>query len=240
MPLCRLCHLDRELRNSHIVPEFLYKDFDLYNTKGYLMAINGLGNRGWKALQNGAREHLFCEECEQHFNECYEKPFRAQWVKAVPLPNPWNVEGIRWARFDYASFKLFHLSVLFRASVSSLPTFAAVSLGSDEEKLRELLLSQNPGMPSQYPIFGHAVIHHETKRLIPMVSQAVQASFEGHPCYGMLYGGVQWWVCVSAHRNVEFERAGLQPDGRMPFGAIPWNEVTVMQSAAEALRHARS
>lgn len=203
------------------------------------MAINGRGNRGWKALQKGARECLFCEECEQHFNEYCEKPFLTQWVKAAPLPNPWNVEGIHWACFNYASFKLFHLSVLFRASVSSLPTFAAVSLGPHEEKLRELLLSRNPGEYWQYPIFGHAVIHHKTKRLIPMVSQAVQASFEGHPCYGMIYGGVQWWVGVSAYRNIEFERACLQPNGQMPFHAVPWNEIMVIQSAAEALRHAR-
>ena len=92
MPLCRLCHLDRDLRDSHIVPEFLHDD--LYNTKGHLMAINGLGNRGWKALQKGVREHLFCEVCEQHFNEYCEKPFRAQWVEAAPLPNPWNVEAL--------------------------------------------------------------------------------------------------------------------------------------------------
>ena len=203
------------------------------------MAINGLGNRGWKALQKGAREYLFCEECEQHFNEYCEKPFLAQWVKAAPLPNPWNVEDIHWAHFDYASFKLFHLSVFFRASVSSLPTFAEVSLGPHEEKLRKLLLSCNPGEYWQYPIFGHAVIHHETKSLIPMVSQGVRSSFEGLRCYGMIYGGVQWWMGASLHRNKEYECACLQSDGRMPFHAVPWNEVVVIQLAAEALRHAR-
>lgn len=36
MPRCHLCHLDRDLRNSHIVPEFLYSE--LYNGKGQLMA----------------------------------------------------------------------------------------------------------------------------------------------------------------------------------------------------------
>jgi hypothetical protein len=236
MPLCRLCHLDRELRNSHIVPEFLYND--LYNDKGHLMAINGLGNRGWKPLQKGAREYLFCEACEQHFNEYCEKRFLAQWVEAAPLPNPWNVEDVHWASFDYASFKLFHLSVLFRASVSTLPTFAEVSLGPHEERLRKILLSRNPGEYWQYPIFGHAVVHHKTKRLVPMVSQGVRSSLEGLRCYGMIYGGVHWWIGVSSHRNKGFEGACLQPDGQMPFTARPWNEVKVVQYAAEVLRHA--
>lgn len=185
------------------------------------------------------REYLFCEACEQHFNEYCEKPFRAQWVETEPLPNPWEVEDIHWVRFDYASFKLFHLSVLFRASVSTLPDFATVSLGSHEEKLRELLLLRNPGEYWQYPIFGYAVVHHKTKRLISMVSQAVQSKLWGQRCYGMIYGGVQWWIGVSSHRNMEFELACLQSDGLMPFHARPWNEVPVIQSAAEALRRAQ-
>lgn len=233
MPLCRLCHLDRELRNSHIVPEFLHDG--LYNKKGHHMAINGKGNRGWQPLQKGIREHLFCEECEQHFNKHFEMPFRAQWVQAFPLPNPWEGD-ICWGRFHYASFKLFHLSVLFRASVSSLPSFSEVSLGTDEETLRKLLLSVNPGEPWQYPIFGQAIIHHKTKRVVAMVSRTVESGFEGYRCYGTIYGGVQWWVGVSAHRHLEFESACLQPDGRMPFCAIPWNEIQVIQLAARALR----
>ena len=37
---------------------------------------------------------------------------------------------------DYAPFKMFHLSVLFRAGVSTLPHYAQVSLGSHEATLR--------------------------------------------------------------------------------------------------------
>lgn len=109
MPICQLCRNDRELRNSHIVPEFLYSE--LYNEKNHLMAINGRGSRGWKALQQGIREPLFCESCEQHFNEYCEKPFLAQWVVESPLPSPWNTTEPHWVTVEYNSFKLFHLSV---------------------------------------------------------------------------------------------------------------------------------
>lgn len=235
MAICELCHNERELRNSHIVPEFLYSE--LYNAKNHLMAISGHGRRGWKALQKGIREHLFCETCEQHFNEYCEKPFRAQWVVTPPLPNPWKTTEPYWVTVEYSSFKLFHLSVLFRASVSSLPTYAEVSLGPHQERLRQMLLSRDPGEYWQYPVFGYAVVHHKTNRIIPMVSQAQRSSFNGHRCYGIMYGGVQWWVCVSSHRNYEFEKISLQPDGRMPFHAIPWNEVSVIQQASHALRN---
>ncbi len=237
MPICQLCHNDRELRNSHIVPEFLYDE--LYNDKNHLMGINGQGSRGWKALQKGIRQPLFCESCEQYFNEYCEKPFREQWVVAKQLPNPWNVTDVHWVTVDYSSFKLFHLSVLFRAGVSTLPTYAEVFLGPHQEKLRQLLLNKDPGKYWQYPIFGYAVVHHKTNRLIPMVSQAQQSSYGGHRCYGIMYGGAEWWICVSSHRNYEFEKIALQPNGRMPFHAVPWNEVSVVQAASRALRTAR-
>ena len=236
MPLCRLCQNDRVLRNSHIVPEFLYER--LYNDKGHMMSIHGLGHRGWQAVQKGLREPLFCESCEQYFNEYYEKPFYAEWVASFPLPDPWNVEDVHWISVTYSSFKLFHLSVLFRAGVSTLPTYAEVSLGPHQEKLRQLLLNRDPGKQWQYPVLGHAVIHHRTKQIIYMVSRAQQSSHSGHRCYGMMYGGAQWWVAVSSHQNQELQRISLRPDGRMPFHAVHWNELSVLQRASEALRNA--
>lgn len=238
MPQCHLCKNDRELRDSHIVPEFLYSD--LYNAKHQMMGINGQGRRGWKALQNGVKEHLFCEPCEQHFNEYFEKPFRELWVENFPLLDPWNTDDIHWITVNYESFKLFHLSVLYRAGVSTLPTFAAVRLGLHEEKLRQLLLIRNPGEYFQYPVFGYAVVHHKTNRLIQMVSQAQVSRFGGRRCYGIMYGGVEWWVCVASDRNSEFEQIALRRDGRMPFAAVPWNEVSVIQEASRALNNAGS
>jgi len=204
-----------------------------------MMGINGRGNRGWDALQKGIREPLFCESCEQHFNEYCEKPFRAQWIEAQPLPDPWIVNDVHWINVEYNSFKLFHLSVLFRAGISSLPTFAAVSLGPHEERLRQLLLTRSVGEAWQYPVFAYAVVHHRTNRLIQMVSKAQQSQFGGRRCYGMMYGGAEWWVCVASDRNPEFELGALQPDGRMPFIAVPWNEVGVVQDASRALNDQR-
>jgi hypothetical protein len=243
MPICKLCGNDRKLRNSHIIPEFLYAK--LYNSKNQLLGIHGLGKHGYQLLQKGIRESLFCEACEQHFNKYCEKPFKKQWVDASPLPDPWDATGIHWIKVDYASFKLFHLSVLFRAGVSSLPTFQAVSLGSHEEKLRKLILTRNPGEWWQYPVFGYAVIHHKTHELIHMVSRAVltrpkKGPFGGGRYYGMMYGGVMWRFYVASHRNLEFEKMALQPDGSMPFTAVPWNEIDVMQEASHALKGARS
>ncbi|MDY6990181.1 MAG: hypothetical protein SWQ30_19235 [Thermodesulfobacteriota bacterium] len=243
MPICKLCGNDRELRNSHIVPEFLYSK--LYNSKNQLLGIHGRGRHGSQFLQKGIREHLFCESCEQHFNEYCEKPFKKQWVDALPLPDPWVSTGIHWIKVDYSSFKLFHLSVLFRAGVSSLPTFQVVSLGPHEERLRKLIATGNPGEYWQYPILGYAVIHQKTRELIHVVSKAVlsqpkKGSFGGRHYYGMMYGGVMWRFYVASHRNPRFEKMALQPDGSMPFTGVPWNEIYAVQQARDALKGAGS
>jgi hypothetical protein len=203
------------------------------------MGIHGRGRHGWKPLQQGIREPLFCESCEQHFNEYCEKPFRAQWVVASPLPNPWNVPEPHWVKLDHGSFKLFHLSVLFRAGVSTLPTFSEVSLGPHQERLRQMLLNRDPGEHWQYPIFGLVLVHHKTQRIVQMVTQGQQARLAGLRFYAMAYGGVQWWLGVSSQRNPALESVALQMDGRMPFAAINWNELGVMKSASMLLRDAR-
>lgn len=238
MPRCRLCHQDHELRNSHIVPEFLYED--LYNDKGHLMGIHGQGKKGWRPLQKGIREHLFCESCEQHFNEHCEKPFRAQWVVRSPLPKPWPASELHWINFEYATFKLFHLSVLFRASVASLTTFAEVSLGPHEERLRQMILDRDPGEPWQYPVAGLAVLHHVTRMPFAMVSQAQQGRLGGIRCYAMVYGGVQWWIGVSSQRCAEFESIALRADGSIPLASVNWNELGIMKSASQMLRNAKT
>ena len=214
----------------------------LYNNKGHLAAINGLGKKGYKPLQQGLREKLFCECCEQHFNELYEKPFNNQWINtnSNPLPDPWSVSEPYWITVDYKSFKLFHLSVLYRASVSSLPNFVEVSLGKHQDRVRQMILNQDPGIFWQYPIFGVAVIHHKTKKIIQSVTMAYRTRYNEHHCYSIIYGGVQWSILVSSHRNHEFERCVLQDDGRMPFHSVQWEELEVFQTAATMLRNTSS
>jgi hypothetical protein len=235
MPVCKLCLHERELRNSHIVPEFLYDP--LYNGKHQMLGVTGIGSRGAALLQKSAREHLFCESCEQHFNEHFEKPFRRQWVEKCPLLDPWLTDDVHWIKVeDYASFKLFHLSVLFRAGVSTLPMFAEVKLGLHEKRIRSLLLSRSSGRPEQYPIFGYAIVCPDTSRVVQCVSKAEASSFGGRPCYAMIYGGVQWWVRVTSSRHAEFENIALRVDGSMALASIPWHEISILQEASRALQ----
>ena len=237
MQHCRLCLRERKLCDSHIIPEFLYSD--LYNSKRQMMAVSGVGRKGWKPLQKGATEHLFCGCCEQHFENFMEGPFKTEWCDKSLLPDPWPPDHIELVKVkNYAAFKLFHLSILFRAGVSSLPTFAKVQLGQHEQRLRRLLISKDPGRADRYSVFGYAVVRHDNQRIVPMVSRTQISSIGSRPCYGTIYGGVQWWVRVTSSAHQEFQSISLKEDGTMPIAAVAWNEVSVIQAASLALRGA--
>lgn len=190
-------------------------------------------------MQDGPTEQLLCNACEQHINDNFEKPFLQSWGASSPLPSPWNVPEPHWLAVDYSSFKLFHLSVLFRASVCCLPTFREIDLGKHLERIRQMLIRQDPGECWEYPVSGLVPLHHKTKDIVPLVSKGQKGRIGDLNCYAMLYGGVQWWIVVSSHRNRWVEEASLRVDGKIPFYSTPWQELDVMQSASAALRKAR-
>ena len=234
MSTCRLCLEETELRNSHIVPEFLFSD--LYNAEHKFMGVTGIGPKGWVNLQKGIREHLLCDGCEQLINDEYEKPFKAAWIDKPQFPSQWEIGTVMYGKFDYRAFKLFHLSILFRAGVSSLPTFAEVNDPQVIERMRLMVLSGEPGAFGEFPIIGCSVVLERTGAFAPIITRPEASSYKGLACYSMVYGGVQWWVSVSPHRNREFEAIGLQRDGTMPLIARPFSEVPIIQFAADALR----
>jgi hypothetical protein len=229
---CRLCLTEKELCNSHIVPEFLYHD--LYDANHKLVAITGQGKNKYMPLQKGIREHLFCFDCEQHLNDKYEKPFLKQWSIDSPLPNQMTHDSIFSGTYDYKTFKLFHLSILFRSSISTLPTFQEVNLETHEEDIRLMLLNENPGESWEYPILACVVLNGNNveKRFI---SQPVNSPHEEDVAYGQIYGGAMWWILISSNKNNFFCSSGLQDSGHINMIAESWNEIGVVQDASAAL-----
>lgn len=234
---CRLCHRDdHKLCDSHIVPEFLYRN--LYNSKDQIMGITGRGNKGYKLIQKGSYEKLLCSCCEKYLNDKYENPFMKQWTIDSPLPKRMTKDSLYSAVYDYPTFKLFHLSILFRESVSSLPTFEAVKLGvNHEERIRQMLLATDPGYDWEYPIFAYIVLNGRGEIERRLITRPDRVRFnDGHIVYKQIYGGAMWCISVSSHRNKWFCQDGLQPNGSIKMIAVSWNEIVLVQAASKALK----
>ena len=100
---------------------------------------------------------------------------------------------------DYKQFRLFGLSVLWRASVSSLQMFEQVKLGPHEEVLRQMLLTADPGKPDLYP-FMLAPIVHDNEVQTDLIMQPTWTRAEGHYGYRFVFGGLAWVFLVSSHK----------------------------------------
>lgn len=118
---------------------------------------------------------------------------------------------------DYSKFKLFQLSVIWRAGVSGLQQFSNVNLGPHEEKLRCMIEKNDPGAPDDYSclvIFTPSHFHLTSKMM--MLPQ--ETKFDGHRCYMFLMAGLTWVFFVSSHiRQLPYkEKMFLSLDGDLP------------------------
>jgi hypothetical protein len=144
--VCRLCGVSAGLRSSHILPEFLYRP--LYDEKHRFFVLTA-GDDGQRYMQRGLTEKLLCDRREQQLGR-YEKYAAA--VMSGRLQHRYRRVGSRItiSNIDYARFKLFQLSILWRASISSLEFFRLVALGPHEDRLRNMLLLEEPGLPHTF------------------------------------------------------------------------------------------
>ncbi len=190
---CALCHQEREIRNSHIIPEFLYQP--LYDEKHRLQLLSIIPSQGNAFKQKGLKEKLLCDECEQKLS-VWEGYARKILKGGVPLTTRTEGNVILIEGIDYRQFKLFQLSVLWRAGVSSLQFFEYVDLGPHEEVLRRQLVEENPGIASRYPsiMFG---LKYEGGVLADLMIQPKQTKLYGRVAYNFVFGGFLWAFSVS-------------------------------------------
>ncbi len=191
---CALCHQESELRRSHIIPEFLYET--LYDEKHRLQVLSVLPEReNWRE-QKGLRERLLCDSCEQRLS-VWERYASLALRGGVALT--YRTEGRRVfvEGLDYSQFKLFQLSILWRAGVSTLPFFEKVQLGKHAEILRRQLLAGDPGSPQRYPCFMFG-LKAANEAFTGVIMQPGRVRLHGRVAYRFVFGGFMWAIQVSS------------------------------------------
>lgn len=234
-PACALCDLSKKLCRSHIIPSFLYER--VLNNNRKMVHITGRGKLKRGIIQTGFMEELLCESCEQRLNTQYEQPIHRFWFVGNLLPENIDEDGVTISGIDYPSFKLFHLSVLFRCGVSSLLQFAGVKLGPHEQRMREMLLHGDPGHPDEYAIQGYVLVRGGVPEW-RMIAGPRKVRFDGHTVYETVYAGCVWHCVVSSHSTPGLVEASLQPSGVMHLLPEPWDQTNVVRTAARRLRQA--
>lgn len=192
---CALCLQDVELRRSHIIPEFLYET--LYDEKHRLQVLSIIPDQGNWHEQKGLRERLLCDACEQKLS-VWERYASLVFKGGVSLSVRQDGNIVHISGLDYRQFKLFQLSVLWRAGVSSLQFFENVQLGKHAEALRQFLLAGDPGSPERYGCFMFG-LKHEAGVFTGLIMQPGKVRLSGHIAYRFVFGGFLWAMLVSSH-----------------------------------------
>lgn len=208
---CALCLELGELQRSHVIPEFLFRA--LYDDKHRFHVISTDEAERNKYLQKGPREALLCADCEQRFSR-YERYASLTLSGGIELGYQFEGPAVVLSGLEYKQFRLFQLSVLWRASASRDEFFGDVSLGPHEEPLRLALLNDDPGLPERYGCIMCAIVH-DGKIQQDLVLQPERVRFSGLSGYRFVFGGLAWIFVVSSHRsNAGIERGFLQEDGK--------------------------
>ncbi|HOI56618.1 MAG TPA: hypothetical protein PLP01_15320 [Phycisphaerae bacterium] len=222
---CKLCGQQARLCRSHIVPEFCYKPFyDAHHRVRVLnLRLDGLPQVA--LIQKGVRENLLCALCEGILAK-YESKFKTFWYDGPASPRQLEPEcnGLVIDGADYASFKLFHLSVLWRAGVAEW--CGSVSLGPYSQKISKMLLKGDPGIPGAFPIIGTALIDSGGRVLHGLITKPIRSRVGKSTVYFMCYAGCEWTFAVTDHPSeVEAQVAqSLDVSGRISLLCSRWSE----------------
>jgi hypothetical protein len=215
MPICALCRAERKLSRSHIIPEALYRQ--IYDAKRRMYRFHRDKLSRPTFVQKGLTQHLLCDECEHLINDRYEKPFIKYWLGTPALPKNPPIKGfVNLADIDYPTFKLFHLSVLWRAGVCKLEAFSPVNLGPFELIFREMLLAGDPGPDTFVQIFAVVLTDPRDGSLhTRTVMYPGDYRFEGRRMYVTAFGGAGWHYIVSKQPTDTLKPCALTQAGTM-------------------------
>lgn len=193
---CKLCKKTATLRGSHVLPEFLYKAaYDAIHRAIEMKAETGRPC----FLQKGYREPMLCGDCEERINR-YETYYAHELIVGKRMPEILRDTVVKIAGLDYARFKLFHLSIVWRAGVSQRDEFRNVKLGPHEDRLRQMLLNDNPGDPGVYPFLGRILFDPSDLRITDNVIVEPEVSrVDAHFIYIFTFGGCAWFYFISSH-----------------------------------------
>lgn len=168
-----------------------------------------------KFIQKGYRENLLCEDCEGVINK-YETYFAKTWYQQKKLPDKIENNHTILSGLDYLNFKLFHLSIMWRASISTRDEFKNVDLiPRHQERLRKMVLNNDPGREDRYSFFAIVLTDKDNQVVHEAIMEPVNSKYAGHRIYVFIFAGCCWYYFVSNHSMAEHLRYCFSKSGNL-------------------------
>lgn len=230
---CKLCQKEAPLRNSHVIPELLYRR--IYDEKHRALADDASSDRA-RLIQQGYREPMLCEDCEQRFGKL-ESHFAREWCDARRLPA--TVQGLFVAvhGLDFERMRRFHISLLWRASVSQHRTFSGVDLGPHERRIAEYLLAE-PSQADDVPvsIFAFVLFQPPERSLADwVITLPTRTRIKGVRAYVVAFSGCSWYYFVARQPPPFPPEFALSREGSLVMPAISYAQSGQFRAIWDAL-----
>jgi len=180
----------------------MYESTGLYDEKHRFRMVRLKDLPEFAYQQKGLRELLLCGECEDRISKWEQYAQKTLYgghnPKCVRQSGQKHAEYVLFTGINYEKFKLFLLSMLWRASVSNLEQFRRVSLGRHQERIRKMILAGNPGDEDDYGcFFVAAMVPNDDLRKFIILFDRFRA--QGHNCYRFFFGGFLCVFVISKH-----------------------------------------
>jgi hypothetical protein len=238
MKICELCQQEKPLiKRSHIIPDFFYKDSGLYNENHKIHKFNVqeyINKPKIKFIPTGDYEGgILCQECDNEllgtletygskvlFGGLSEK----EYITSNHFIN--SIDGNQYSVFenvDYTRFKLFLLSILWRACISKRSFFKEVELREiDKEKIRLMLINKNAGKIYEYPIKISSYFNDKNVATDIIIQPRMSTEAENKVVTFIMGGFIFFYYLTDHLENVnEYKDFTVTPENKMTIIYIP-------------------
>lgn len=239
MDICRLCLKEKKLIESHIIPKFMFAGMKDEKKAFYEVTYNleTAESKTRKVQKEDYDSNILCEDCDNRILgsnlENYAKttmygsnidPKIAPQCTNFKNPIDGSEQSI-CKNIDYAKFKLFLLSLLWRASITSRPKFKEVNLGEKhEEKIRHMIYENEVPSELEYPIIITSFMRtdHELRNFIGQPKRIkMKGGLNG---YAFLIDSVQFIFAVNSPDHIipeYIKRMTIKESGEMIIAHLP-------------------
>lgn len=230
---CKLCKQEKKLiKRSHIIPNFMFDG--IYDEKHQLLSAFLDPVKKEKLLNTSHYDKdILCLECDRDIIGKYEtyasKALYGGKLKEYEQPKRIKriakdgYISIDVTNISYKKFKLFLLSILWRASVSKQSFFKRVRLGPHEEVIRRMIYDGNAGEENQYKTC--LILTKDNKKInTQMVAEPRRFKVSSRTFYSFFINKAYYMINISSDTPLEiFDKSTIKLNNSMNIPLLEGN-----------------
>ncbi|MYD94245.1 MAG: hypothetical protein F4Y02_11275 [Chloroflexi bacterium] len=220
--VCKLCVKEENTLLSHIIPEWGYAG--AYDNKHRFVPYDALNEKEGRIEQKGIRERMLCGKCETVFSK-WEQYGKSVWELKTGQWKTLSNGSLVGLNLEYKKLRLFLLSILWRAHVAEGCFAENVALGPHGERIRLMLLNNDPNGPELYPCMMMRIFEGNTPQEVGL-RFPICGRWYGERAYSVAFKGIGLlYIMKRGARREVSQRRSINIAGELVIGtsqALNW------------------